>query len=82
MQGKRRIEAPRDKAADPGAIVDRQQQCIVSIRLVIEVENQVRLIWIGLIQGIIWATVIGCIAGLFPAIRAARLPIAAALRAL
>ena len=35
-----------------------------------------------LIQGIIWATVIGFMGGLFPAIRAARLPIAAALRAL
>ena len=33
-----------------------------------------------IIQGIVWATVIGCIAGLFPAIRAARLPIATALR--
>jgi len=35
-----------------------------------------------LIQGIIWATVIGLAGGLFPAIRAARLPIAAALREL
>jgi len=35
-----------------------------------------------LIGGIIWATVIGLIGGLFPAIRAARLPIAAALREL
>jgi len=35
-----------------------------------------------LIQGIIWATLIGLIGGLFPAIRAARLPIAAALREL
>jgi putative ABC transport system permease protein len=35
-----------------------------------------------LIQGIIWATVIGLIGGLFPAVRAARLPIAAALREL
>ncbi len=33
-----------------------------------------------LIQGIIWATVIGLTGGLFPALRAARLPIAAALR--
>jgi putative ABC transport system permease protein len=31
--------------------------------------------------GIIWACVIGVIGGLFPAIRAARLPIATALRA-
>lgn len=35
-----------------------------------------------LIQGIVWATVIGLIGGLFPALRAARLPIAAALREL
>ena len=34
------------------------------------------------IQGIIWATLIGLIGGFFPAIRAARLPIAAALREL
>jgi putative ABC transport system permease protein len=33
-----------------------------------------------LIRGIIWAATIGLIGGLFPAIRAARLPIAAALR--
>jgi len=33
-----------------------------------------------LIQGIIWATSIGLVGGLFPAVRAARLPIAAALR--
>ena len=35
-----------------------------------------------LIQGTVWATVIGLIGGLFPAVRAARLPIAAALREL
>jgi len=35
-----------------------------------------------LAQGIIWATLIGLIGGLFPALRAARLPIAAALREL
>ncbi len=35
-----------------------------------------------LIQGIVWATVIGLLGGLFPALRAARLPIAAALREL
>jgi putative ABC transport system permease protein len=35
-----------------------------------------------LIRGITWATVIGLIGGLFPAVRAARLPIAAALREL
>jgi putative ABC transport system permease protein len=35
-----------------------------------------------LAQGVIWATLIGLIGGLFPAIRAARLPIAAALREL
>ena len=35
-----------------------------------------------LVQGIVWATVIGLIGGLFPAVRAARLPIAAALREL
>jgi putative ABC transport system permease protein len=35
-----------------------------------------------LMQGILWATVIGLIGGLFPALRAARLPIAAALREL
>jgi len=35
-----------------------------------------------LMQGIIWATVIGLLGGLFPAIRAARLPLAAALREL
>lgn len=33
-----------------------------------------------MVQGIVWAVVIGMIGGLFPAIRAARLPIAAALR--
>jgi len=33
------------------------------------------------ILGIIWACAIGVIGGLFPAIRAARLPVAAALRA-
>jgi putative ABC transport system permease protein len=33
-----------------------------------------------LVQGIIWATVIGMIGGFFPALRAARLPIASALR--
>ena len=35
-----------------------------------------------LLQGIIWATLIGLLGGLFPAIRAARLPIASALREL
>ena len=35
-----------------------------------------------LIQGIVWATIIGLVGGLFPALRAARLPIAAALREL
>ncbi len=35
-----------------------------------------------LVQGTVWAVVIGMIGGLFPAIRAARLPIAAALREL
>ena len=35
-----------------------------------------------LVQGIIWAVLIGFIGGLFPAIRGARLPIAAALREL
>lgn len=35
-----------------------------------------------LVQGIIWATLIGLIGGLLPALRAARLPIAAALREL
>ena len=35
-----------------------------------------------LVQGIVWATLIGLIGGLFPAIRAARLPIASALREL
>jgi putative ABC transport system permease protein len=35
-----------------------------------------------LIRGVIWATLIGLIGGLFPALRAARLPIAAALREL
>ena len=33
-----------------------------------------------LVQAILWAVVIGLLGGLFPAIRAARLPIAAALR--
>ena len=33
-----------------------------------------------LVQGIIWAALIGFFGGLFPAIRAARLPIASALR--
>jgi putative ABC transport system permease protein len=35
-----------------------------------------------LVQGIVWAVIIGLIGGLFPAIRAARLPIATALREL
>jgi len=35
-----------------------------------------------LVQGIVWAVVIGLIGGLFPALRGARLPIAAALREL
>lgn len=35
-----------------------------------------------LVQGIVWATIIGLVGGLFPALRAARLPIAAALREL
>jgi putative ABC transport system permease protein len=35
-----------------------------------------------LVRGIVWATVIGLIGGLFPAIRGARLPIAVALREL
>jgi putative ABC transport system permease protein len=35
-----------------------------------------------LVQGVVWATVIGLIGGLLPAIRAARLPIAASLREL
>jgi putative ABC transport system permease protein len=35
-----------------------------------------------LVRGVVWAAVIGLIGGLFPAIRAARLPIAAALREL
>ncbi len=35
-----------------------------------------------LVQGVLWAVFIGLIGGLFPAIRAARLPIAAALREL
>ena len=35
-----------------------------------------------LIQGIVWATLIGLVGGLFPALRAARLPIASALREL
>jgi putative ABC transport system permease protein len=34
-----------------------------------------------MILGIVWAAVIGLIGGLFPAVRAARLPVAAALRA-
>ncbi len=35
-----------------------------------------------LVRGIVWSAVIGLIGGLFPAIRAARLPIASALREL
>jgi len=35
-----------------------------------------------LVQGIVWATLIGLMGGLLPALRAARLPIAAALREL
>ncbi len=35
-----------------------------------------------LVQGVVWATAIGLLGGLFPAIRAARLPIATALREL
>jgi putative ABC transport system permease protein len=35
-----------------------------------------------LLKGIVWATLIGLIGGLLPALRAARLPIAAALREL
>jgi putative ABC transport system permease protein len=33
-----------------------------------------------LVQAIIWAAIIGLIGGLFPAIRAARIPIASGLR--
>ena len=33
-----------------------------------------------LTRGIVWAVVIGLIGGLFPAIRAARIPVAVALR--
>jgi putative ABC transport system permease protein len=33
-----------------------------------------------LVTAIVWATILGLLGGLFPAIRAARLPIAAALR--
>jgi putative ABC transport system permease protein len=33
-----------------------------------------------LAQGIVWATFIGLVGGLFPAMRAARMPIAVALR--
>jgi putative ABC transport system permease protein len=35
-----------------------------------------------ILLGIVWACIIGVIGGLFPALRAARLPVAAALRAL
>lgn len=35
-----------------------------------------------LVQGVIWAALIGSIGGLFPAVRAARLPVASALREL
>jgi putative ABC transport system permease protein len=35
-----------------------------------------------LLEGMIWAAAIGLIGGLLPAVRAARLPIAAALREL
>jgi putative ABC transport system permease protein len=35
-----------------------------------------------LVRGVIWALIIGLIGGLFPALRAARLPIASALREL
>ena len=35
-----------------------------------------------LAQGIVWAVVMGVLGGLFPAVRAARLPVAAALREL
>jgi putative ABC transport system permease protein len=35
-----------------------------------------------MVIGIVWASVIGLIGGLFPAIRAARLPVATALRAI
>ncbi|MET0498111.1 MAG: ABC transporter permease, partial [Steroidobacteraceae bacterium] len=35
-----------------------------------------------MVIGIVWAAVIGLIGGLFPAIRAARLPVATALRAI
>jgi putative ABC transport system permease protein len=34
-----------------------------------------------MVLGIVWAAVIGLIGGLFPAVRAARLPVATALRA-
>jgi putative ABC transport system permease protein len=35
-----------------------------------------------LVQGVLWAVAIGLLGGFFPALRAARLPIAAALREL
>ena len=35
-----------------------------------------------LVEGVIWSLIIGLVGGLFPAIRASRLPIASALREL
>jgi putative ABC transport system permease protein len=35
-----------------------------------------------LLQGIAWSAIIGLVGGLFPAVRAARMPVAAALREL
>jgi putative ABC transport system permease protein len=46
-----------------------------------QVVFQLRIGWGLVIAGIVWACVIGIIGGLLPAIRAARIPVATALRA-
>jgi putative ABC transport system permease protein len=47
-------------------------------KLSFELKVTAKLLWIG----VLWALTIGFIGGLFPALRAARLPVTAALREL
>ena len=46
--------------------------------MAIVIDNETRL----LVQGLVYSLVMGLIGGLFPAIRAARMPVATALREL
>ena len=46
-----------------------------------QVVFQLRVTPVLVVTGIVWACMIGLLGGFFPALRAARLPVAAALRA-